>query len=495
MLYPLSQVQQCALEQLRTYLDRLPTTALHGGRSGRSLVLQHLHAALGGKLLTLRDWIDAASSRHPFAIEDAVDAVLTVALRDHDVVLVDDLEPLARFLSGCGSYPRSGYLDVILEEAARRAERSGKRIVFGDWSSWQIGNRGWQASIGDFTATDYEQICGAYLSPGQAAGFDYARIFRFASSLDAYDLRKAAVWCSRLAAPNTNEFLQYLEAQGLSSNVCIPEVRQVSLRDLRGVDDLVAELERHVVLPMRNEQLAARFQLHPKRGVLLYGPPGTGKTTVGRALAHELRGKFFRIDGRFIAGTGDFYHAIDHVFQEAASNAPAVVFIDDCDVIFAQKQEYGLYRYLLTMLDGIESKSMGRVCVMLTAMDARDIPAALVRSGRIELWLETRLPDEAARLEILSRRLSPLEADLRDRVDLPRLAKSAEGLSGADLESLVEDAKNRVAHAVQLDQSIDNVDQIFQVSLATLLRRAHRHEELLANNGGEAKSKPRQGSS
>ena len=68
-------------------------------------------------------------------------------------------------------------------------------------------------------------------------------------------------------------------------------------------------------------------------------------------------------------------------------NAPAIIFIDDSDVIFETGQETGLYRYLLTMLDGLESASAGRVCLMMTAMDVGNLPPALVRSGRIELWL------------------------------------------------------------------------------------------------------------
>ena len=62
-------------------------------------------------------------------------------------------------------------------------------------------------------------------------------------------------------------------------------------------------LETNIVLPLENDALANEFKLRSKRGVLLYGPPGTGKTTVGRAMAHRLKGKFFLIDGTFIAGT------------------------------------------------------------------------------------------------------------------------------------------------------------------------------------------------
>ena len=66
----------------------------------------------------------------------------------------------------------------------------------------------------------------------------------------------------------------------------------------------------------------------------MFGPPGTGKTTIGRALAHRLKGKFFLIDGTIIAGTQDFYEKIHKVFRAAEENAPSIIFIDDADVIF-----------------------------------------------------------------------------------------------------------------------------------------------------------------
>ena len=174
-------------------------------------------------------------------------------------------------------------------------------------------------------------------------------------------------------------------------------MQQVTFADLKGVDDVIKSLEANVVVPLEQIELAEELHLKPKRGVLLVGPPGTGKTTVGRALAHRLKSKFFLIDGTCISGTAQFYGRIHEVFQEAKHNAPSIIFVDDSDAIFESGEELGLYRYLLTMLDGLESESVGQVCVILTAMDVGHLPPALIRSGRIELWLEMRLPDEAAR--------------------------------------------------------------------------------------------------
>jgi transitional endoplasmic reticulum ATPase len=77
---------------------------------------------------------------------------------------------------------------------------------------------------------------------------------------------------------------------------------------------------------------------------------------------------------------------------------------------------------------------------MKTAMEAGSIPAAMLRSGRVELLLETRLPDPAARKAILDERLARLTEPIWS-ADTALLASASHGLTGADLKAVMEDGK------------------------------------------------------
>src|SRR5262249_33290955 len=138
-------------------------------------------------------------------------------------------------------------------------------------------------------------------------------------------------------------------------------------------------------------------------------------------------------------GTTDFYGRIHRVFEAAKDNSPSVIFIDDADAIFEDGEERGLYRYLLTMLDGLESESAARICVVMTAMNVAHLPAALVRSGRVELWLEMKLPSAEARQDILGEHLKELPPELRVD-DLDSLVTATDGFTGADLKRMIQDA-------------------------------------------------------
>ncbi|MFL5341482.1 MAG: AAA family ATPase [Gemmataceae bacterium] len=445
MTTPLAPAQQRAYSGLIDALPRANVFVLSGSSGGgRTTVLHALHRAVGGRLLTLKDFVNAMRSRDPLAMEETLYQLVQDALLEHDCVLVDDLDVLYQVTAGCGSYPRSGFLEAPLNALATYAVQAGKKLILGGTGGQAAQARAYQFAVADFTPADYEFLCRAHL--GELAGrLDFEKVFRFAPKLNAHHFKAACAWLRDGADLTTERFVEYLRTQYLASNVDLAEVQDISLRDLKGVDEVIESLEANIILPLENDELAKELGLKPKRGVLLAGPPGTGKTSVGRALAHRLKSKFFLLDGTIISGTARFYPQVHYLFEQAKQNAPSIIFIDDSDAIFESGEELGLYRYLLTVLDGLESASAGRVCVMLTAMDISHLPPALIRSGRIELWLEMRLPDEAARAAIMSRALASAAA-LAGSVDVGRLAAATDGFTGADLKRLVEDGKILFAH-------------------------------------------------
>jgi AAA+ superfamily predicted ATPase len=443
--------------------------------SGKTTILERVCAGSGGVLLGMREYMQALEMSRPEAIEESFLSLLIQAIRRADLVLVDDLHLVKEVVEGC-DYPRPNLFEVALTALLAESRANGKKLVFSAQDSVPVPvwsrEYGWK--IKKFNAEDYECLCRRYLPAGIAARLDYTKVHRFAPNLNGHQLRKACLWLASEKNLGADEFVAYLRSQNLASNVVIEEVQPVNWKDLKGVDDVIRALEAKVALPFENDKLSSELGLKPKRGVLLAGPPGTGKTTIGRALAHRLKSKFFLIDGTAIAGSNNFYGTVERIFESAKRNAPSVVFIDDADVIFEDNEERGLYRYLLTMLDGLESASAEKVCVMLTAMDAGSLPPAMLRSGRIELWLETKLPDEEARSAILAEKIGKLPPPIGS-ADVAAIARASRGLTGAHLKAIVEDAKLLYAHDVVTGQPARPADEYFLEAIETVLANGRNY--------------------
>ncbi len=453
----LSPAQRHALEFLNSWRDNTPILHVSCDEGhGRTTVLREFHRTSGGYWLDVRPFVAEVAGGHPAGMEDAAWEVLTSAVEQHPKVIIDDFHLFFSFAVHCHGYPRNTYYESAMKALLLAAQEHRTQLVLGTDGQLPeaFSSIAWSTSIGDFSVSDYQHLLPQIL--GQPLNqIDFDSVYRFAPNLSCHRMAHICHWLGseKPGDVSTESLLDFIQSQGLASNIRVDEVQHVELQDLCGIDEVITSLEDNIIMPLENLQLAAELGLTPKRGVMLAGPPGTGKTTIGRALARRLRGKFFLIDGTIISGTDYFYHRVDSIFRNAIRNAPSVVFIDDSDVIFESGKEHGLYRYLLTMLDGLESKSASNVCVIMTAMDLGNIPPALVRSGRIELWLEMKLPDATDRRRLIERLFdAKVSVDVED--DWPAITSITDGFSGADLKRLVQDAKLRMAVDMTRDRDV-----------------------------------------
>lgn len=218
----------------------------------------------------------------------------------------------------------------------------------------------------------------------------------------------------------------------------------VTYDDIGGMGATIDQLREMVELPLRYPELFQRLGVDPPKGVLLHGPPGTGKTRLARAVANESDASFHLINGPEIMGSayGESEQRLRQVFEEAAKNAPSIVFIDEIDSIAPKRgqvtgeAEKRLVAQLLTLMDGLEARA--NIVVIAATNRPEAIDEALRRPGRFDREIVVGVPDDRGRREILG--IHTRGMPLGDDVDLPELARTTYGFVGADLAALTREA-------------------------------------------------------
>lgn len=224
-----------------------------------------------------------------------------------------------------------------------------------------------------------------------------------------------------------------------------PTGQSVSFDDVEGVDAAKVELM-EIVLCLQGainyEKLGAKLP----RGVLLIGSPGTGKTLLARAVAGEAGVPFFTVSAsefvEMFVGRGAA--RIRDLFSVARKSAPSIIFIDELDAVggkrgrsFNDERDQTLNQ-LLTEMDGFESDM--KVVVIAATNRPEALDPALCRPGRFSRKVLVGEPNEEGRRKILAVHLRgvPLEEEAYIICDL--VASLTQGLVGADLANIVNEA-------------------------------------------------------
>ncbi len=221
----------------------------------------------------------------------------------------------------------------------------------------------------------------------------------------------------------------------------------LTLSDVGGMAEVKQRLEASVLAPLRNPELGRLYGKSLRGGLLLYGPPGCGKTFIARALAGEMNARFLAVSLADVLDmfVGQSERNVHELFEIARRNAPCVIFLDEIDALGQKRSQQrnsaarGSVNQLLSEMDGATSNNEG-VFVLGATNHPWDVDVALRRPGRFDRMLLVLPPDEPAREAIL-------RYHLRDRpianIDVGKLARKTDGLSGADLAYVCEVAAER----------------------------------------------------
>ncbi|GIP53438.1 MULTISPECIES: AAA family ATPase [Paenibacillus] len=221
--------------------------------------------------------------------------------------------------------------------------------------------------------------------------------------------------------------------------------------EIGGQDSAKQELREALDFMVRHEEIK-KFGIRPIKGILLTGPPGTGKTLMAKAAAQYTNAVFVAASGsefvEMYVGVGA--SRIRDLFKDARTRAAkenkenAVIFIDEIDVIGGkreggQQREYDqTLNQLLTEMDGIYTSETPRILLIAATNRKEMLDSALLRPGRFDRHIQVDLPDKKGRRHILE--LHAKNKPIASDVNLEKVAEESYGFSGAQLESVMNEA-------------------------------------------------------
>ncbi|OXL84616.1 ATPase [Paenibacillus sp. SSG-1] len=227
--------------------------------------------------------------------------------------------------------------------------------------------------------------------------------------------------------------------------------KKLTFEEIGGQDNAKQELREALDFLIRHDEIQ-KLGIRPLKGILLTGPPGTGKTLMAKAAAHYTDSVFVAASGsefvEMYVGVGA--GRVRDLFRDARNRAAkenkqsAIIFIDEIDVIGGkreggQQREYDqTLNQLLTEMDGIYSSDSPRILLIAATNRKEMLDSALLRPGRFDRHIQVDLPDKKGRKHILE--LHAKNKPLHGDVNLDKIAEESYGFSGAQLESVMNEA-------------------------------------------------------